>query len=440
MIARSFPPFQPVGHSIRVVKFIKYLPVLGWLPSVLTVDDRGEYEYDRKRGSASMLSEVPREVSIHRTIAGEPSLELLEKGRAFGERNAVARVIANFVGRARRAVVGHLFLPDGFIAWLPFALKRGRNVVKHEGIDVIFVTSPPHSAAVIAATLKLLTGKPLVLDVRDDWIDTTAYNANPPIRRNIERRMERWIVKLADRVVLVTEASKAGFLERYPDEAASKFIVIPNGCDLEEFAVVRSTAVPRDDSKFTIVHAGSLIESGPWARTAGALFSAVQHIVKKEPELAEKLSLVFAGDFPSRHRVLAEEMGLAGVVKAMGYLSHEEVLRVMRSADLLVAITTEGRPTAIPGKIYEYWAVGGPPILLVSEAGAASELVERHGLGITVEPSDVAGMEKAILTVYHRSRSPTPLRVNYTGLEAHDRKELTRRLAQLLSTVTQPQS
>ncbi len=58
MIARAFPPFHCVGHSIRVVKFIKYLPALGWLPVVLTIDDRKEYEFDRKQGSETLLSEI----------------------------------------------------------------------------------------------------------------------------------------------------------------------------------------------------------------------------------------------------------------------------------------------------------------------------------------------------------------------------------------------
>ena len=44
IVSRAFPPFFPVGYSIRAAKFIKYLPSLGWLPSVLTVDDEKEFE------------------------------------------------------------------------------------------------------------------------------------------------------------------------------------------------------------------------------------------------------------------------------------------------------------------------------------------------------------------------------------------------------------
>ena len=71
IIARAFPPFLPVGHSIRVVKFIKFLPRFGWLPFVLTIDDRLEYEGTRKVGSESMLSDISETVQVFRTKAGK---------------------------------------------------------------------------------------------------------------------------------------------------------------------------------------------------------------------------------------------------------------------------------------------------------------------------------------------------------------------------------
>jgi glycosyltransferase involved in cell wall biosynthesis len=433
MLAYVFPPFFSVGGSIRVVKFIKYLPALGWLPVVLTIDDQKEYETMRKVGSETLLSEIPPQVKIYRTTSGERSLNSLEKEREFGQRNWLTAVIVKVLGGARRWVPRYLFLPDWYIAWLPFAVRRGRQIVRSEGIDVIFATCTPHTATLVGAFLKLLTGKPLILDFRDDWIDTQFYHSKPTMSRMIERRMESWVVKTADKVVLVTEWSKVAFLNRYPKEPRDKFVFIPNGCDLREFAVLNSmTAVP-SNSKFTIVHAGSLNDSKSFTRSPATLFQAIHHILQQQPELAEKLTLVFAGDFPDQYRRWADKMGLSGVIKELGHLPHEEVLRLAKSADLLLAITTEGIPTAIPGKIYEYWAVGGPPILLVSYPGAAASFVEQHGLGLTVDPSDVAGIQKAILSVYHQSKTAAPLHISTAGIEGFDRQALTRKLAEVLS-------
>lgn len=435
VIARFFPPFSPVGHSIRVVKFVKYLPALGWQPTVLTIDDQKEYETTHKVGSETLLSEIRPQVNIFRTAAGEPSLKLLEKERKFSQRNRLTRMIAKLWVGTRRWVFQNIFLPDRYIAWMPFAVRQGCKIVKSEGVDVIFATCPPYSVLLVGATLKRLTGKPLVLDFRDDWIGTPWYHSRPTMIRLIERRMENWAVKTADKVILVTELSRNAFLSRYPEQHSDKFELISNGCDLAEFAVLNSTPSEPCNSKFTIVHAGSLNDSKNWTRTPAALFQAVQHILQQQPELAEKMTIVFAGDFPEGQRRLAEEMGLEGVIKELGHLSHDAVLRLLKSADMLLSIATEHFSSVIPGKIYEYWAIGGPPILLISYPGAATVLVKRYGLGFTVEPSDLTGIEQAILTVYQRHQSGEPVRISATGIEAFDRMSLTKKLARILSEV-----
>jgi glycosyltransferase involved in cell wall biosynthesis len=440
VLARVFPPFQSVGHSIRVVKFIKYLPALGWLPSVLTIDDRKEYESDRRQGSETLLAEIPPEVSIYRTAAGEPSWKYLEKEREFARRNSLTRLIVKLLGGTRRWGFRNLLVPDQCLLWLPFALQRGRRIVRGEGIDVIFATCPPHSATLIGASLKLLTGKRLILDFRDDWIDTPWYYSKGAISRMTNRTMERLAVKLADKVILVTEWSRNAFLKRYPTEPHDKFILVPNGCDLEEFAALHPTTTTPRKSHFTILHAGTLTDSKNWARTSATLFQAVHSILKREPRLAGELNLAFTGLLPEGQRPLVKELGLSAVVTELGFLPRAEFIRFMHACDLLVVINYEGYATLIPGKLYEYWAVGGPPILLLSGLGAAASLVEQHSLGITVDPSDVAGIEESILRAYRQKKAGAPIRVKTAGIEPYDRKALTGQLAQLLSTVSNAQS
>jgi glycosyltransferase involved in cell wall biosynthesis len=435
MIARIFPPFGSVGHSIRVVKFVKYLPALGWLPYVLTIDDRREYEVDRRQGSETLLLDIPQEVLIYRTTAGEPSLDFLEREKKCGRRNWLMAAVVGVLGSGRRWVFRNLCLPDRRIFWLPFALWGGQRIVRREGIDVIFATGPPHSANLVGALMKRLTGKPLVLDYRDDWIDTPWYYSRPAIIRKIERRLESWAVKTADKVILVTDWSRNAFLKRYPKEPMEKFVFIPNGCDLAEFTDLNSMTAAPHSPNFTIVHAGSLNDSESWTRSLSPLFQAVRHILQQQPELAEKLTLVFAGDFPEGYRRLAEKMAVSGVIKELGHLPHDEVLRVIKSADLLLAINYVGFSTLIPGKLYEYWAVGGPPILLLSCPGAASSFVERYRLGLTAEPSNVDGIQQAILALYRQSKTDTPLRVSTAGIEAYDRQVLTGKLALVLSII-----
>ena len=436
IIARAFPPFQPVGHSIRVVKFIRYLPAMGWLPVVLTIDEQREYETTRKVGSDTLLSEIQPQVRIYRTTACEPSLKFLEQERRFSQRNFLTRILVRGLGGGRRWAFRNLLLPDRYLLWLPFAVRCGQRLIKREGIDVIFATCPPHSAVLVGAVLKLLTGKPLILDYRDDWIDTPWHRSKPAFSRLLESKMESWAVRTADKVINVTEWSKNAFQMRYTKEPTDKFVLIPNGIDLAELTGIDLMSEVSRNSKFTIIHAGSLDGMrNTWGRSAAGFFQAIHDLLEHRPEMKEHLSLIFAGDLPEVHIRLVKELGLSSIVKGLGHLPHKEVLRLIQSADLLLAINYEGWSTLIPGKIYEYWGVGGPPILLLSCPGAASSFVERHSLGYVVEPYNIASIQQVILKVYSQSRTAAPLRISTKGIEVYDRQALTHRLAQILSEV-----
>jgi len=435
MLANHFPPFRSVGGSIRVVKFIKYLPALGWLPVVLTIDDSREYDTQRKQGSEALLQDIPKQVNIYRTTAGEPSVELLEKGREARRQNWLAAVIVNLLSAVRRWASLHLLLPDENITWLPFALRMGRHIVRKEGIDVIFATCPPHSVALIGTVLKRLTGKPLILDFRDDWIDTPWHCSKPWLIRRIERCLEKWAVKAADRVILVTEWSKSAFVARYPRELKDKFVFIPNGCDLDDYAILERIPDKPRDSQFTIVHAGLLSASKGWKRSPEEFFQALRRLRQQHPELAAKLTVAFTGHLPEGYRQMVEVMGLSSVVKEVGHLPRDEFVRFMKAADLLLAINYDDFATLIPGKIYDYWAVGGPPILLLSCPGAAQSLLDKHELGITVDPYDVEAIQQAVFHVYRRNEMGDPIRVSLAGIEEYAREALTRKLAQTLSSV-----
>ena len=359
-------------------------------------------------------------------------MEYLEKERRFGEKNWITgKIIKNLI-RLRNWIYWNLLLPDRAVTWLPFAVLKGKQAVKREGISVIFATCPPHSATLVGAFIKLLTGKPLILDFRDDWIDTPWHKSKSAIRRWVDKTLEKWAVGMADKVILVTAWSKEAFQDRYPSQPKDKFSLVSNGCDLNDFKEIDTHA----NAKFTVVHAGSLNISTVWGRNITGLFQALQKILQEHPEMRKNMNFIFAGDLPEEFQVLAEEMGLSDLIQGIGHQPHNEVLRLVKSADFLLAINYEGWDTLIPGKIYEYWAAGKAPIFLLSCPGAASDFIEKNKLGISADPYDVGAIQQSIANVYKQWEIGTPLKINSDGVEAFDRKSLTEKLAQTLSKVS----
>ena len=60
-------------------------------------------------------------------------------------------------------------------------------------------------------------------------------------------------------------------------------------------------------------------------------------------------------------------------------------MRRLQASELLLAITSLRQIRSIPGKLYEYWAIGRAPILTIDDAGyAPAEFMNKHGLGTVV--------------------------------------------------------
>jgi glycosyltransferase involved in cell wall biosynthesis len=434
MLAYVFPPFFSIGGSIRVVKFLKYLPSLGWLPIVLTIDDRHEHDTQRKTGSVTLLNEIPSQVKIVRTRSGEASAELLERGRKIKRENRFVALIIKILSSLRRWG-NSLLLPDENIAWLPFALQLGLKTIRKEKVDLLFATCPPHSAAIIGALLSKITGISLVLDFRDDWIDTPWHRAKPWILRRVERTLERWSVRSAERVILVTGMSLAAFQQRYPRQPRTKFVLIPNGCDLNDFRSDRPNERFTSPQAFNIVHAGLLSSTENWVRSPEAFFRTLARLNGSNAGKGYPIIASFTGKLPPVYREMVSEMGLTNVVRETGHLPDEQFLALLRGADLLLVINYDDFDSLIPGKIYEYWAVGGPPILLLSCPGAASSLIEENELGFTVLPYDEAAIGKIMLRIILAHKQGDPFCVNPEGIEMYDRLNLTRMLVTVLDEI-----
>ncbi|GIK62370.1 MAG: hypothetical protein BroJett018_01640 [Chloroflexota bacterium] len=428
VIAYIFPPFFSVGGSIRVVKFLKYLPSLSWKPYVLTVDDSREYKSLRREGSEELLSDLPSEVVVCRAVAGEASSSLLEKGRAAREKSKFFKLVINTLRDIRDWVTRWLLVPDENITWLPFAVRQGRKIIKENEIDAIFVTCPPHSAAVIGAVLKRLSRRPLVLDFRDDWVDTPWQAERPAFVRRINKWLERFAVSSASKVVLVTPVSHAAFEKRYPRQK-DKMVYIPNGVDLADYAYLDNAPQPTFAGKFTIVHAGLLTVAADWNRDPKAFFQALVNIRQAHPEIGDNMRMVFTGELPPEYKAYVTEMGLEGMVEEAGYLPRPEFATLLRNADLLLTINYAGFSTLIPGKIYEYWAVSGPPIMLLSEPGAAHQLIQQYKLGVALKQDDTAGIQQAIMEYYQQRADGQPVRITRDGIDNFARVKLAEKLA-----------
>ena len=87
---------------------------------------------------------------------------------------------------------------------------------------------------------------------------------------------------------------------------------------------------------------------------------ALQVALAEQPELSEKLEVVFAGNFTGPEIAAMDAAPLRGVVRTLGHVPHLRALGLQQAADGLLLITSVQKSHVATSKIYEYLAARKP--------------------------------------------------------------------------------
>jgi glycosyltransferase involved in cell wall biosynthesis len=403
MVALHYPPEGSSSGVLRTLKFSKYLPRHGWTPHILTLR---EHVYQVK--DAGLLADIPPEAVVHRTGGFDSTRALAIRGRHLAM----------------------LSVPDPFISWLPFGVAGGLAAIRRAGIRAIFSTSPIPTAHLIAAALKRRTGLPWIADFRDPWIEEGQHPAPGSIRYAVESRLERAVIRGADRIVATTPYLRADFLARYPTLDPDKIGVIYNGYDESDFSHL---PVPPREPRFEILHAG-LVERQ--YRDPAPLLEAVARLIGAGVMSREEVRVVFLGAWgffeSSAGRELVGRLGLGGVLEVSRRIPNRATLeRLRRASCLLILQASDDTRSLIPAKAFECLRVERP-ILAITGDGATADLLKKMDRCAVIGPSDTEGLQNALVSLYQAwKESPQPI-LSSRQIKHFERSALTAELAQTL--------
>jgi glycosyltransferase involved in cell wall biosynthesis len=410
-LAYFFPPLESAGYSIRAVKFLKYLARGDWAFTVLAGDPERPITAPVASSGQFLLDEVPETVTVIRIPAP------LHVGAA----GARPRRLARLAGGLSAA------LADRW--WMRRAERVAGQVARGRRVDVILATAPPFMVPVLAAGLKRRLGARLVLDFRDDWLDTPIFAAKPWWQQAVHRRFERQALAAADHVLAASEASCLDLQRRHAAQAGA-IHYLPNGWDPDDLP----PPLPPNarSAQFVIASAGGYQRAD---RSPEGLFRAVGQLITRRPEIGRSLRVQLIGSGLHRDFSAGElaGWGVADVVDEVPPLPRDGLMRRLQRAELLLAIPTAYWTRSIPGKLYEYGALGRAPVLLLDDPGSVpGRFVRAHGLGSAVERNDVAAIAAAVERYYDAWDAGAPVRIAAGALDAYSRRALAERLAAIL--------
>jgi glycosyltransferase involved in cell wall biosynthesis len=408
VIAYYFPPMGLSGVQ-RTAKFIKYLPKYGWKPTVLTVTPTGYYAVD-----TTLLEEVEKAgTEIVRASSLDPNRLFKKQGvvRMPSER---VRKLLQFGGDA-------LFIPDTKIGWRAKALKAARELLQREHFDVIFATAPPQTDFLIGEALKREFRIPLVLDYRDAWLDYPFKYYPTPLHRYLHYRLEKRVLKVADKVVVTIRRVKESILKHYLNLDYHDVIIIPQGYDPEDFEK-RASQKHSPRRKMRMTHAGTFYAD----RNPSVLLHALHNLFRDAPQMRGRLELDLIGNVREEDQALVNKLGLQNEVKFLGYLDHKECTRHLQDSDVLWLVLDNDYQS--PGKLYEYLGTR-KPILGSLHDGSMKQLILESGSGVCVPLKDLPAHEAAVRELFTKFEKNLLQQVPEEFSERYNRQVLTGELA-----------
>lgn len=409
-ITHIFPP-QPAGGAIRSGQCAKYLPSLGWIPTVLTVKLPAKSQVDQQ-----MLEELPLEVSVVRTLSFDSAIYM--RGVKYKGEGQHSRILD---------FVKHLFslflIPDRQILWFPMAFIAGCKILAQKSHQLIYVTYSPATNLLLGYLLKKIFHKPFVIDFRDLWVGYPLITFPTKFHRIVLQLLEKLIVQAADKIVTVAEPMSQYFLKKY-GLSRDRVITITNGYDPEDRQRFINTWVRRNQ-KFTIVYTGSVYG----VQNPNMFLHALSQMLAQNHITSRDFQVKFVGNLDES---VPAKYHLGDVVKTYNFVPHKKVLDFLIEADVLLLINSRvywGEIT-YSAKLFDYLMTGKPILALSAQDSITAQLLQDAGVGIVVEPEDILGMQKAILELYERWKN-NALRVspNQAVINRFDRRVLTSQLA-----------
>lgn len=452
-IAYYFPPIGGSGTQ-RPVKFVKYLPQLGWQPYVISTDR--PYGDGAEGRDETLLADIPAGVQVWRVPTPQPR-PVQRLARWMGWRPAMSPVASgpmittadadtapqlSWATRLRRGLLAPLYLieqppVDAALYWSLRIVPLARRIIEKEGIDVVLTTAAPWSALLAGRLLRQISGRPWIADFRDPWTDNTLIYFPTPAQRRVDARLERYLIDHTDALISVTDPVLAGLRQKASLSARDKpFVTITNGWDQSDFSdlpAIRDGLPHPDtpDGRVVLLHPGSAYQGEPLP-----LLAALDRLAADGTSL-NRLRFHFVGYMHPEDRARIAASAHSRLFRLdPKRVPHDEAVKMMRAAHVLLLLLRQ-RPDFSSGKIFEYMVAGRPVLTIGAAKAVSSQLVEQCRIGLVLNSDDVAGLAHTLRQI--DDDYPRFVFDNYhpdwSAIETYERRSLTGILASTLDRV-----
>jgi glycosyltransferase involved in cell wall biosynthesis len=350
---------------------IRHLPKDEIEPIILTVKEESFTQKDE-----SLLSKVDQDWTTLKSNALEP-FDFYRKfiGKKKDEKLIASETISlenkNITHRISLWIRLNIFIPDARVGWYFTAVKKVKDYIQKNKIDVIVSIGPPHSSHLIGLKLSKKFSIPHIPVLIDPWVDIVYYkNLNrSKLAKRIDNHFEKSVLHNAKQVVFVTKSTEEDYLNKY-SFLKGKTNVCYWGYDEDDFRDLKIDKIKKDEK--IIIHAGNLFAyQNPknfWKQ------------IKIENDRGSNFKIRFVGTADPTILDYLKEIDLQDKVEMLGFLPYPEMIKQISEADALLVCASE--PRHVPGKLFEALRTGNPIIAFGDNNTEVKQIIESAKAGM----------------------------------------------------------
>jgi glycosyltransferase involved in cell wall biosynthesis len=425
IIAYYWPPSGGSGVQ-RWLKFVKYLPELGWQPYVFTPENPSFGIQDQ-----SLLKDVPPEAEVIHFPIWEPYeaffklSSLVSPRKSTGSAALLPGKEMSFFQRFSTWIRGNLLIPDPRVFWVRPSVKFLNDFLRENEIKTIVTTGPPHSIHLIGYRLKRKNPHlKWLADFRDPWSEWGLLDSLGAgrVARRIHRKLEAKVLQLADHIVTITPF----YVRQFEALSNRKVNLLTNGYDQDDFK--RLKIEPTE--KFVIRHVGIVNEKCD----PRPFMNAVQQLAADNDLFRSSIQVDFVGEVHPQFKSFVEhDTQLSAFTTFTPPIAHSDLILLYGKSSVLLLVLTGYKDAEgyMPGKLFEYLATTVPIVGIGPENGDASDVLRELGSGGMIDGAHVEKIKKRILELFHNWKNGSVVFLRHASTR-FSRKEITGQLTELL--------
>lgn len=371
LMTSNFAP-RGTSHAVRTVHLAKYLARAGCEVDILTYTAETQLLFSPP--DESLMAKAPAAEHVHRIGPGW----IHRATTRAKERGADTRKLRT---SGSRSALSQIFVPDPHVGAYRAFRREALHLLEGESDSVLITFAYPFTFTLLGADLKRrIDGLTWIADYGDPWTGSPVTELNlSGWRKWLDAKLESRALCVADAITVTTDPTADLYRRLFPD-LADRVHVVTMGYDPDdarEIPARERTDAERD--QVVLLHAGRLYAE---ARDPKPFLEAVENGLAAEPEKFSRLRIVLLGEVEDTIVAAIEGSPARGLFELKGWVTVEESVAWMKSADHLLLFGNQGA-MQIPGKVFQYFGTGRPVFMICeTEQDPTLDVIDRYGRAV----------------------------------------------------------